>query len=80
MVAYISAGPARPERKDLAKARLDAFSPGVVANVRDARMHASKKPCYTNPEALKRTRNPERLTLLGKLLYGLEGYLFGNGS
>jgi ectoine hydroxylase-related dioxygenase (phytanoyl-CoA dioxygenase family) len=41
---------------------------------RDAMMHASKRPRYKNPEALARVRSPEKLTLLGRLLYGQESY------
>lgn len=68
-VAYLSAGPA-PKDASLAEVRNEAFASGVGSNVRDALMHASKKPRYTAPEALAGVRKPEKLTLLGELLYG----------
>ena len=73
-VAYIAAGPAREENPELIKERAVAFQNGSGKNVREALMHASKPPRYTNPENLQRSRQPEELTLLGRLLYGKESY------
>jgi len=74
MVFYMAAGPAREDNTDAVAARLDALQTGIGSNVREALMHASKKPRYTNPDALARIRTPEQLTILGKLLYGTERY------
>ncbi|MCB1136930.1 MAG: phytanoyl-CoA dioxygenase family protein, partial [Chlamydiia bacterium] len=74
MVAYISAGPARMERLDAVEARLDAFKTGMGSNVREALMHASKPPRCRLATTLAPLREPEALSLLGKRLYGLEGY------
>ncbi|MDA2923021.1 phytanoyl-CoA dioxygenase family protein, partial [Patescibacteria group bacterium AH-259-L07] len=73
-VAYISQGPAREDDLNTINARDEAFRTGMGSNVRDALMHASKPPRYTNPSAISRVRAPEQLTLLGKLLYGQEKY------
>lgn len=73
-VAYIAAGPAREENLELIKERNEAFQNSSGKNVREALMHASKPPRYTNPANLQRIRQPEELTLLGKLLYGQESY------
>lgn len=74
MVAYIAAGPAAENNPDAVQARNEAFRTGLGTNVRDALMHASKKPRYTNPDVLSAVRAPEQLTLLGRLLYGKERY------
>lgn len=74
IVALVSAGPAREDDPAAAQVRADAFRTGLGSNVREALMHASKKPRYTDPAALARVRAPERLTLLGKLLYGHATY------
>jgi hypothetical protein len=74
MVLYMAAGPAREDHADAVSARRDALRTGIGSNVREALMHASKKPRYTNPDALSAIRRPERLNLLGKLLYGTENY------
>jgi len=73
-VAYISAGPAAEDNAEAVAARVEAFATGVGKNVRGAMMHASKPPRYTNAEALAALRVPERLTLLGSLLYGNKRY------
>ncbi len=73
-VAYIAAGPAREDQQDLIKTRMEAFQTGVGTNVREALMHASKKARYSNHEKLAKVREPEQLTLLGRLLYGQERY------
>ena len=73
-VLYLAAGPAREDLPEAIAARTDALASGIGSNVREALMHASKKPRYTNPDALTRVREPEQLNLLGKLLYGTESY------
>ncbi len=73
-VAYISAGVAKEDDLDSINARQKGFGAGVGSNVRDAFMHASKPPRYNNPKAVACLRKSERLTLLGKLLYGQEKY------
>jgi hypothetical protein len=74
MVAYIAAGPARMSDEAAVAARAEAFRTGVGSNVRDAMMHASKRPRFTDPQRLASVREPERLTLLGRLLYGQQSY------
>lgn len=74
MVLYMSAGPAREDMPDTVAARQDALKTGIGSNVREALMHASKRPRYTNPDALAATRQPEQLNQLGKLLYGTDSY------
>jgi hypothetical protein len=73
-VAYIAAGPAHEESQEFIDTRMDAFRTGVGSNVREALMHASKKARYSNYEKLAKVREPEQLTLLGRLLYGQESY------
>ena len=74
MVLYMAAGPAREDSPAALAARRAALESGVGSNVREALMHASKKPRYTSPETLGRLRQSEHLTLLGKLLYGTVSY------
>ncbi|MBP9819127.1 phytanoyl-CoA dioxygenase family protein [Candidatus Woesebacteria bacterium] len=74
LVAYVSQGPAREDNSEALEARRAAFRSGVGSNNREALMHASKKLRYNNPELLQRLRKIERLTFLGKLLYGEESY------
>ena len=73
-VAYISAAPANAADAAAVQARAEALRTGVGKNVRNALMHASKPPRYTNPELLSATRQAEKLTYLGSLLYGQESY------
>lgn len=73
-VAYISAGPSKEDEPRLVNARKEAYRTGMGSNIRDALIHASKPPRYSDPEALARVRKPEKLNLLGKLLYGQERY------
>jgi hypothetical protein len=73
-VAYVAAGPARQDDPGALAARAEAFATGLGSNIRDALMHASKRPRYTDPEAISRVRQPERLTPLGALSYGQERY------
>lgn len=73
-VAYVAAGPAREDSKELIGTRMEAFHTGIGSNVREALMHASKKARYSNYAKLEKVREPENLTLLGELLYGKESY------
>ncbi len=73
-VAYISAGIAQPDNIKAVKERTAAFESGLGSNVREALMHASMRPRYTDPEMIQSVRKPEKLNLLGKLLYGQERY------
>jgi hypothetical protein len=73
-VAYISMGLAREDDSNIIKARKEAFESGIGSNVREALMHASKKMRYTDYEKLSKVRNVERLTMLGRLVYGQEKY------
>ncbi|MEI8223876.1 MAG: phytanoyl-CoA dioxygenase family protein [bacterium] len=73
-VAYTAAGPACETDHTLVNARHEAFRSGIGSNNREALMHASKKPRYTNPKMLEEVRKPEQLSLLGKLMYGIESY------
>lgn len=69
-VAYIAAGLARRDRSDLVQAREEAFQTGLARYNHDALLRVSTKPRYTNPSLTATVRDPERLNLLGKLLYG----------
>ncbi|HEV2403423.1 MAG TPA: phytanoyl-CoA dioxygenase family protein [Candidatus Saccharimonadales bacterium] len=73
-VALISAGPAQGSNRAAVTARDKAFETGAGINVRGALMHASRRPRYSNESALAAIRQPERLSLLGKLLYGQVQY------
>lgn len=73
-VCYVSAGLAKEDRTDLIKARLKAFNSGLGENVREAYLHASKKPRFTNEDYVNSVRQKENLSALGKCLYGLESY------
>lgn len=73
-VAYISYGITRQDDPSALAARVDGFMSGLGMNVRDALMHASKKPRYTNRPKLAGLRRRERLTLLGRLIYGQQRY------
>jgi hypothetical protein len=73
-VAYISAGPAQPFNQAAVAARAEAFKSGLGSNVREALMHASKKPRYTAPDVVKDLRKLEQLSQLGRYLYGQEHY------
>jgi hypothetical protein len=74
MVFYMAAGPARENNGFAQMARAEALRTGIGSNVREALMHASRKPRFDDPAALAAVRTPERLNLLGKLLYGSESY------
>lgn len=73
-IALISAGPARQDSPGLVAVRDEAFASGLGSNVREALMHASMKPRYTDEAALADVRTPEQLSLLGTLLYGQAKY------
>lgn len=73
-VAYISTGLAQEHRDDLIEKRKQAFASGLGENVRDAYMHASKKPRFTDSTLINQIRTPEALTVLGQCLYGFESY------
>lgn len=74
MVFYMAAGPAREDSPEALAARMDALKTGLGINVREALMHATKKPRYTASEMLACVRQPEQLNLLGELLYGTKSY------
>jgi len=71
MVAYISARPAQ-NLEELISERRHGFFSGLGKNVREAGMHASMKPRYTNSGAINPVREKEDLNPLGELLYGLK--------
>lgn len=74
-VAYISAGVAK-NNSNLIEQRKTHYETGLGVNVRDAYMHASKKPRFSSVEFYNELRgtNSENLTFLGRLLYSLEAY------
>lgn len=74
LVAYIAAGPARWQDQNSITSRKNAFQTGLGSNVRDALMHASMRPRYTDPEKISSVRQPESLSYLGHRLYGTENY------
>lgn len=74
MVAYIAAGPVVPSYEEILKFRKEGFVSGIGKNVREAMMHASKPPRYSMDKELATLREPEKLTYLGRLLYGEEPY------
>lgn len=74
-VAMVAAGPAPAASFAQHQAtRLQAFESGLGSNARDALMHASMKPRYTNQALINQHRQPENLNLLGEYLYGLRPY------
>lgn len=73
-VAYVSAGPARMDDIDAVKARQEAYQSGLGSNVRDALMHASKKPRFTDQNFIAGLRKREQLNQLGRYMYGQEPY------
>ncbi len=74
MVFYMSAGPAKAMTGEEAAARREALKTGLGSNVREAIMHASKKPRFTDEARVAQTRQAEKLNLLGKVLYGAVSY------
>lgn len=73
-VAYISTGVQRQDDAEALAWRVDGFMSGVGMNKRDSYMHASKKPRYTDQHKLAGLRQREKLTALGRLLYGMDRY------
>ena len=73
-VAYISTGVAREDNPLLVEARKNNFRTGMGENYRDAYLHASKKPRFTDREFIDRIRQHEELSVLGNCLYGLTRY------
>jgi hypothetical protein len=74
VVMYHAYGPAREDLPEAIEARREALRTGIGSNMREALMHASKKSRYSDYDALARVRAPEKLNLLGKLVYGTETY------
>lgn len=73
-VCYVSMGIAQENRQDLIDKRLEVFKSGLGENVRDAYLHASKKPRFTDIEYINKIREKENLTQLGQWLYGFKKY------
>ena len=73
-VFYISTGLAQENNYDLINIRKNAFQSGLGENKRDAYLHASKKPRFTNEIFINSIRDKEQLTILGECLYGLKSY------
>lgn len=71
-VAYLSTGMAKKDEK-IKHIRKEYFKNGLGANIREAYLHASKKPRYTSLE-LNNVREKENLNILGQLLYGFIDY------
>ena len=63
-VCMVAAGPEKSYLPEMVAARQQAFTSGLGSNVRDALMHASMKPRYTEPESMEKHRHPEQLTVL----------------
>ena len=73
-VAYIAFGVSKQNDDQALAWRVDGFMSGVGLNQRDAYMHASKKPRYSNHSKLQGLRRREQLNLLGRLIYGQQRY------
>lgn len=73
-VAYISTGLAKENNNELIDIRHNFFKSGLGYNVREAYLHASKKPRFTNEDFMQSIRQEERLNSLGLCLYGLNKY------
>jgi hypothetical protein len=73
-VALVASGKARCNDRQLVRARQHSLKTCEVWNERAAYMHASKSPRYSAPYLLNQLRNPEQLTLLGELLYGVRSW------
>lgn len=71
-VAYLSTGIVKDD-ESIKKIRRDYFMSGLGINVREAYLHASKKPRFTSLK-LNQIRKKEELNLLGQLLYGFIDY------
>lgn len=73
-VAMVAMGPAPENFSEMSAVRQEAFESGLGSNVRDALMHASMKPRFTNSSVMNAVRQPEHLNQLGAYLYGFEPY------
>lgn len=73
-VAYIAFGLSKQDDDRALAWRVDGFMSGVGLNQRDAYMHASKKPRYSNHAKLATLRRREQLNLLGRLIHGQQRY------
>lgn len=71
-VAYLSAGVAKDDEV-IKQIRQEYFKSGLGVNVREAYLHASKKPRFTSL-TLNDIRKREELNILGQLLYGCINY------
>lgn len=72
-VFYVSTGLAKNDPQ-LIKTRNLAFETGLGENSREAYLHASKKPRFTDSNYLTHVRDSEELTLLGECLYSVRSY------
>lgn len=76
-VAYIAAGLAQENNQQAIMARRDVIQTGAASSrikTPDALIRASLKPRYTAPTVLQAIRKDDALTMLGRLLYGVEKY------
>lgn len=73
-VCYVSMGIAQEYNQELINKRLGAFKTGLGENYREAYLHASKKPRFTDQEYINSLRDNEELSPLGECLYGLKFY------
>lgn len=73
-VAMVAAGPAPADFAAQQAIRKEAFASALGSNVRDALMHASQKPRFTDSARMNHHRTPENLNLLGEHLYGFRPY------
>lgn len=73
-VCYVSTGLAKEHRLDLIAQRRQAFHSGLGENAREAYLHASKKPRFTDQDYIHSIRQKENLSALGKCLYGFMNY------
>lgn len=73
-VAMIAMGPVPDHFNEMQEIRKGAFKNGLGSNVRDALMHASMKPRFTDSTLMNEVRNSEQLNQLGEYLYGFEPY------
>ena len=71
-VAYVSQGPIPHEASAARLERAKVFQSGEGTNVREALLHASKKPRYQGDKLFASLRAPEQLNLLGRTLYGID--------
>lgn len=73
-IAFVSTGVSRENSDVLVNARITQFNMGTSRSLRDAYMYATFRPRYENSTAIAKVREREKLTLLGKLVYGFEKY------